>query len=680
MKHIKILALVAGGAALISCGRNPEENTSKHKGVNLAYMDTTIDPKEDFYNYACGAWARNNPVPESESRWGSFNELSESNNELLRKILEEAAADKNATKGSVRQKIGNFYYTAMDSIKLEKEGFSPLKPELDKIKAIDNSDKLIENIAYFNTYQVNACFSFYIYLDAKKSNEHIAYIGQGGLGLPDRDFYLNDDAKTKNIRDEYQKHLIKTFELLGKSNEEATTASNAVVKIETELAKASMTRVERRDVEKQYNKMSLDKLQTLAPNINWSLYFSTMGANNMTEIIVSQPDFVTAVSNLFKSSPVKEWQSYLEWHLLKETSGKLSDAFVNQNFYFYGTVLNGVKVNKPRWKNSLAVSNNVLGEAVGQAFVEKAFTPESKKRVNEYVDNITAAFGERIKQLDWMGDSTKQKALLKLNSFSRKLGYPDKWKDYSTLEINRDSYVLNYLRAQHFDYLENIKKLGQPIDKTEWGMPPQTVNAYYNPAMNEIVFPAAIMQPPFFDPEADDAVNYGGIGAVIGHELTHGFDDEGSKFSGDGNLENWWTEADLDKFNSKTQLIVDQFNGFPAVDSLNVNGHLTLGENIADLGGLSIAYYAYQKSLEGKPREIIDGLTPEQRFFIGWAQVWKTNMRPEALRQMVLTNTHSPGNYRVLGPLSNMTEFYKAFDVKPGNKMYREDSQRAKIW
>jgi len=383
---------------------------------------------------------------------------------------------------------------------------------------------------------------------------------------------------------------------------------------------------------------------------------------------------------LFLNTSVDQWRVYLEWHLIRETAGKLNSKIAYQNFYFYNTVLNGVKQMKPRWKNALNTINELLGEALGQAFVEKAFSSDSKKRINEYVDNITEAFKERISSLDWMSDSTKIKALQKLNSFSRKIGYPDRWKDYSKLEVNRESYVRNYLSAQAFEVKLNLEKLSKPVDRTEWAMPPQKVNAYYNPLLNEIVFPAAILQPPFFDPNADDAINYGGIGAVIGHELTHGFDDQGCKFSGNGNIENWWTESDEKKFKEKTKILVRQFDSYPALDSLNVNGELTLGENIADLGGLSIAYYAYQKSLKGKNRELIDGYTPEQRFFISWGQIWKNNMRPQALRQMILTNPHSPGKYRVYGPLVNMSEFYEAFGVSKGNKMYLEPQERAKIW
>ena len=681
MKNLNFkLSLLLVCLVSISWVRKDKPNeTKKQKGVNISYMDKTIDPKEDFFKYSCGNWLKNNPVPSSESTWGSFNEIQERNNDLLKNILEDAAKTQ-SKKGSIYQIIGDFYYTAMDSVKIEKEGMSAIKGEFSKINAIKNTDELIQQVAHLHSFGVSGMFSFYVYQDAKKSDQNIVYLGQGGLGLPDRDFYLKDDEKSKTIVTEYRKHLIEIFKLLGKNKEMAEQSANVVISIETAMAKSSSTRVELRNIEKQYNKKTMEELKTMSSAINWDLYFSSNNVPKLAEVIVSQPDFIKGLDGLVKSVPLSDWKIYLEWHLIKETSGKLNDNFSKQGFYFYNTVLNGVKEMKPRWKNALSNVNAVIGEALGEAFVEKAFSPESKKRVNEYVDNITAAFSERIKGLDWMSDSTKQKALLKLNSFTRKLGYPDKWKDYSTMEINRSSYVMNYLMAQNFEFKENISKIGKAIDKSEWGMPPQKVNAYYNPMLNEIVFPAAIMQPPFFDPQADDAVNYGGIGSVIGHELTHGFDDQGSKFSGEGNMENWWTDSDVIKFKAKTTVLVNQFNSYTAIDSLNVNGELTLGENIADLGGLSIAYYAYQKSLVGKPREIIDGFTPEQRLFISWGQIWKNNIRPQALRQMVLTNPHSPGNFRVYGPLVNMVEFYDAFGVKKGNKMFLEESERAKIW
>jgi putative endopeptidase len=658
---------------------NDPEKKNSSKGVKLEYMDQTVDPREDFYQFSCGNWLRNNPVPNSESTWGSFNEIQERNNDLLKQILDEASFSK-AKKSSVKQIVGDFYYTAMDTAKIEQQGLKALSAEFSKIQAISNKEDLINQVAHFHSYGVSAMFSFFVYQDAKKSDENIVYIGQGGLGLPDRDFYLKEDEKNKNILAEYKKHLEQTFLLMGTPLDVAQKNASIILDIETSMAKISQTKVELRDVERQYNKRTFDQLKQMCLNLKWDSYFNALKVNHVENLILSQPEFIKGLDDLFGSISIDRWKVYLEWHLIRETAGKLDSKMVKQNFYFYNTVLNGVKEMKPRWKSSLNVINEILGEALGQLYVEKAFSADSKKLINEYLDNITVAFGERIRTLDWMSDSTKQKALLKLNSFTRKIGYPDKWKDYTNLDINRDSYVMNYLRAQKFEVDLNIAKLGKPVDRTEWAMPPQKVNAYYNPLLNEIVFPAAILQPPFFDPSADDAVNYGGIGAVIGHELTHGFDDQGSKFSGAGNMENWWTTQDELKFKDKTKVLVDQFNSYRAIDSLMVNGELTLGENIADLGGLSIAYYAYQKSLNGKKREKLDGFSPEQRLFISWGQIWKNNIRPQALRQMVLTNPHSPGIYRVYGPLVNMKEFYNAFDVKKGNKMYLEDSQRAKIW
>jgi putative endopeptidase len=650
------------------------------KGICLTSLDTTVNPRENFYLFANGNWLRNNPIPETEGAWNSFSELKERNEKILRNILEEAAANKNAPKGSISQKIGDFYFTAMDSVKRQKDGLAPLKPYLARIEGIKDRNDIIGTVGFFHSYGIAAMFGLGVMQDAKKSDSYISYIGQGGLGLPDRDYYLKEDEKSVNIRKEYQSHLVKTFELLGYPKSKAQDAAKKIMNIEIEFAKASMTKVELRNFETQYNKMTTEEFQRLTPLIPWDKYFKGTGLGKIDEVIVTQPLFFEQLNIMIDATNLEDWKIYLKWHLIKSTSNMLSDTFVQHHFDFYSTVLSGIKEMKPRWKRALAASNEVLGEAVGQAYVEKNFSSESKKRVNEMVDNLILAFRARINNLDWMSDSTQQKALLKLQSFTRKLGYPDKWKDYSAMQISRDSYLENYLNARKFLYNEMTGKLGKAIDKTEWQMPPQTINAYYNPLLNEIVFPAGIMQPPFFNPDADDAVNYGSMGAVIGHELTHGFDDQGSKFDSNGNMVNWWSEEDKEKFNAKTQVLIDQFNNYVAVDDLKVNGQLTLGENIADLGGLSMAYDAFKMSLKGKQGEVINGFTAEQRFFIGWAQVWKSNFRPETLRNKVLTDPHSPGIYRVLGPLSNLPEFHEAFGVKPGDAMYLEEPKRANIW
>ena len=674
-----ILTIAAFFTAFKSSNESATSSDSEKKaGFSINSIDIAVNPKSDFYHFANGNWLKNNPVPQTESNWGSFILLRRDNEKLLRNILETATADTKALKGSVNQQIGDFYYTAMDTFKLEKEGIKPVAGEIQKINAIQSNKDLPALIAHLHSIGISSLFDFYVGQDAKNSEKNISYADQGGLGLPDRDYYLKKEEKFIKIRGEYLNHLTKIFKLLKYKN--ARENANTVMRIETELATISLTKTEQRNIEKLYNKMSLTEFKKINPSFNWDVYLNSIGIEEINEIIVTNPDFFRKVEELIGNTKTEDWKIYNIWHLFKSVSSKLNADFEKQNFYFYNTVLNGVKEMKPRWENALATTNEVMGELLGQAYVKIAFSPESKKKVNEMVDHLISAFRERINHLDWMSDSTKQKALVKLNSFNRKLGYPDKWQDYSSLEINRDSYVGNYLRSQNFHFNKMIRKINKPIDKTEWSMFPQTVNAYYSPMLNEIVFPAGIMQPPFFNPEADDAVNYGSMGAVIGHELTHGFDDQGCKFDSKGNLLNWWTEKDMEQFKSKTKVLVNQFNGYEVMESLFINGELTLGENIADLGGLSVAYYAYQKSLEGRRRETINGYSPEQRFFIGWAQVWKINMRPEYLRNMILTNPHSPGMYRVLGPLSNMPEFYAAFDVKPGDAMFRKEEDRAKIW
>jgi putative endopeptidase len=653
-------------------------NDSVLQGVDVKAMDKSKDPKNDFYAFANGSWEKKNPIPPTESAWGSFSELNEKNKVLLRTIIEEAAADKKAEKGSITQKVGDYYALAMDTVRLEKEGILPIASELEKIESLKNSDAIMEEVAQLQSAGVAVLFGFYVHQDMRKSDEYISYLSQGGLGLPDRDYYLKDDEDSKKIRKEYEKHIKAMFLLAGKKN--VPNASSSVMKIETELAKASMTNIELRDEEKLYNKLIFEFLPMKYTGINFGLYFATLGVKNQQTIIVTQPDFFTKVEEMLKNVSLDDWKTYLSWCLINDASDKLNSALEKQNFHFYATVLEGTKEMKPRWKRMIAATNGALGQAVGQLYVKKAFSADSKRRVNIMVDNLLAAYKERIQNLDWMGEETKKRALIKLASFSRKLGYPDKWKDYAPLEIGNESFYKNYAHAQHFEFQRMINKLGKPVDKTEWGMSPQTVNAYYNPSLNEIVFPAAIMQPPFFNPDAEDAVNYGAMGSVIGHEITHGFDDQGSKYDENGNMKNWWTEEDREKFNLRTKKLVEQFNAYKALENLNIKGELTLGENIADLGGLTIAYHAYLKSLADKKKTVIDGFSAEQRFFIGWAQAWRISYRDEALRQQILTNVHAPGNFRAVAAPSNLTEFYDAFEVKQGNKMFRAENERVKIW
>jgi len=684
MKNILKISAFVSITALASCGGDSKkEETSKgpNTGIDTKNIDSTAKPVDDFYQFVNGNWMKNNPIPESESRWGSFNELSDKNQAKLKTILEEAAADKTASAGSNKQKIGDFYSVANDSVKLNADGVAPLKDEFAAIENVKTAEDFVKVLAHLHAIGVGSVFGGYIGQDPKVSTEIITQLGQGGISLPDRDYYTNTDERTLGIQKAYIKHITNMFVLLGDKPELAEKNAKVVFGIETNLAKASMTNIELRDPEKQYNKKTVKELAELTPNFNWTLYFDANEIKGFTNVIVAQPDFFKAMNAAIKSVSINDWKTYLRWGLIDQTASKLSDNIVNEHFDFYGKTLLGIPALKPRWKRSLEATDASLGDALGQLFVEKHFTQESKDRVAEMVKNLIAAYRVRIASREWMSEETKKAANLKLDKVMLKLGYPDKWKDYSSLEIKRDSYVQNFLRANIYDFKQMVNKLGKPVDRTEWGMTPPTINAYYNPSMNEIVFPAGIMQPIFFNPDADDAVNYGAMGAIIGHELTHGFDDEGAQFDADGNLKNWWTESDKANFKKKTDMLVSQFNSYIAIDSMHVRGELTLGENIADLGGLTISYYAFKKSLEGKPApEKIDGYTAEQRYFMAWAQGWRGNMRPEYLKNMVQTNPHSPGNFRGNGPLSNMQEFYDAFGVKEGDKMYRPKIERAEIW
>jgi putative endopeptidase len=651
------------------------------KGIDLNNFDNTLSPRIDFYGYVNGTWAKNNPIPASEVTWGSFNELNDKNQTNLHHLLDAALADKNAPKGSPTQIVRDFYAMGMDSIKIEKEGLTPLNEEFKQINAIKTPAELVQLLAHEHLIGSDPLFSFGVSPDMKDSKTNAIYFFQSGTGLPERDYYLGEDPMLKQIREKYVDHMGKMFMLMGDKEETAKKNAKAVMEIETDLARHSMTAVELRNINAMYNKMSTKELEAMCPAINWPVYFKGMGLTPPADLIVAQPEFLKEVNSLLGTVSMENWKAYFRWHLIGNTASKLNKDIATEHFNFYGAVLSGAKAQKVRWKSCLELTDASVGDALGQLYVAKYFTADSKKRVNDMVTNLTAAYKERINSRDWMSPETKKMALVKLEKIMRKLGYTDKWKDYSSLDIKRDSYVANFLRCNIYETKRNIAKFGKPVDRTEWGMTPSTINAYYNPAMNEIVFPAGIMQPPFFNPDADDAVNYGAMGSVIGHEITHGFDDEGSQFDAEGNLKNWWTEEDKKKFEAKTKILVDQFNQYVVDDSLQVNGELTLGENIADLGGLTISYYALKHSLLGKPAPAkIDGFTAEQRFFIAWAQGWRTNMRPEYLKKMIRTNNHSPAMTRVAGPLSNMKEFYEAFGVKEGDKMYRKPENRAEIW
>lgn len=666
----------------MACQSNQEEQTNTESktdyiAFNLSNLDTTILPCEDFYQYSVGGWLKSNPIPSTESRWSSFNIVRDANNEKLRTILDEFSAA-NHTKGSMEQILGDFYSTALDSSKANELGISPLTVQLEKIDAITTKDELVNLAAMHKSVGVNSLFGIYVGQDDKNSEQYITNIYQSGLGMPDRDYYLKSDEKSTSLQAAYQQYMISTMKLAGITETEAT--SKTVYGIEKYLASKSMTRVERRDPEKTYNKYSFAELDQMSNHINWEPYFNSVGLRDVKEIIVSQPDFLKAVDHAIDSISMEEWKNYLKWRLLDSYVPYLSSDFVAIHFDFYGKALSGTKEMKPRWERAMSMVNGNTGQLLGKAFVERHFPEEAKAEVSKMVENLRAVFKERILALEWMSDETKAKALEKLQAFNKKIGYPDKWRSFEGLEISSDNLVQNIMNSTQFNFNYMMSKLGKPVDKDEWFMSPQTVNAYYSSSQNEIVFPAGILQPPFYSFEADHAINYGGIGAVIGHEFTHGFDDQGSKYDAKGNLENWWTEDDRKRFDERANLVVDQFNHYEPLDSVFVNGKLTLGENIADLGGTTLAYYALKKEVEGAEPEMIDGFDYKQRFFLGWAQVWHMNMTDEELRKRINTDSHSPGQYRVLGPLSNLTEFAEAFGCQEGDAMIQADSLKAVIW
>ena len=673
---IALIAAVAFGFAAFAQQNAP-------RGFDPANMcTTTCKACEDFYQYANGGWIAKNEIPPAFSSWGITSPLREKNIATLHEILEAAAKNRAAPKGSNEQKIGDFYASCMDETKIEAAGAKPLKPELAAINKLKSSRDLPAMLAHLHSIGVPAIFGFGAGQDFKKSDSVIAITGQGGLGLPDRDFYLKDDEKSKRTRDAYVSHMTNMFKLLGDDADKAGAEAQTVMKIETQLAQVSLDRVSRRDASKQYHKMSPDDLKNVMANFDWPTYIKKIGAPKFTEINVAHPDFFKGVDQMLTSVPVDDWKSYLRWHLVHDAADGLSTAFVNENFNFYSKTLNGTKEIQPRWRRCVIATDQSLGEALGEVYVKKAFPPEAKARMKELVNNLIVALREDIPTLDWMSEPTRQAAIAKLNAFAVKIGYPDKWRDYSSLKIKRASFIDNLLRSSQFARRRNLAKMGQPVDRTEWGMTPPTVNAYNNSLMNEIVFPAGILQPPYFDLSADDALNYGAIGAVIGHEMSHGFDDQGRKFDLHGNLTDWWTEADAKNYTDRATCVEKQFSSFRVEEvSLNQNGKLVLGESIGDLGGLKISWLAFQKSMQGKPRPAdIDGFTPEQRFFLGWAQVWGRKQTLEAMRQQILTDPHPLAQFRVNGPLSNMPQFAEAFNCKPGDAMVRPPDQRCQVW
>jgi putative endopeptidase len=647
-------------------------------------MDPSVKPADDFFMYANGSWIKRTEIPPEYSRWGSFNQLIEQNNDALHAIAEKAAVTHvDAKLAPETQKVGDYYASGMDEKTINAMRAKPLEDELKSIDSMKDRNDLLKEIANLHTIGVNAFFNFGAGQDAKDSTHEIAQAVQGGLGLPDRDYYTKTDDASKKLRDQYVDHVAKMLTLLGEQAATASAEAKKILALETKLAEASRTRVQLRDPQKNYNKMPVSQLQNLTPDWNWSGYFRNIELTEPGDINVHQPEFFKAADELFKSAPIEDWKAYLRWHLVNAAAPGLSKDFVDEDFNFKERTLRGTQQIKPRWKRVVISEDGAIGEALGKLYVGFYFPPQAKARALELVNNLKEALADRIKTLEWMDEPTKQEALKKLAAFTVKIGYPDKWLDYSLLRIDRGPFALNIIRAEKFEAARDLNKIGKPVDRTDWGMTPPTVNAYYNPNMNEIVFPAGILQPPFFYANADDAVNYGGIGAVIGHEMTHGFDDQGRQFDAVGNLRDWWSPDSAAKFKERSGAIVKQYSEYEPLPGLHVNGELTQGENIADLGGVKLAYAALQKALDKNPQarqQKIDGFTPEQRFFLSFATIWKSKQRDEDLKLRLNTDPHSPARYRTNGPLSNLAEFAKAFNIPDNSPMVRPADKRVNIW
>jgi putative endopeptidase len=644
------------------------------------FLNRTVDPCTDFYQYACGKWLAANPIPPDQSEWGRFNELAERNRAILRNILEKAAAP-DPSRGPVTKKIGDYYASCMDEQAIERKGLAPLQPELDRIAALKDKSGLASEIGRLQRFGVNAVFGFSSDQDYRDATRVIAVADQGGLGLPERDYYFRNDEKSAELRKAYVAHVQKMFELLGESPQQAAAGAKTVMDMETALAKVSMDVVARREPENVYHKMRLEDLQQLSPAFAWNRYLKAADAPPIRSLNVAAPEFFAGMQTLLDSQPLDAWKTYLRWHTLHAMARMLPSAFVNEDFNFYGKTLTGQKELRPRWKRCVHYTDADLGEALGQPYVAETYGPEGKQRTLDMVHALEKALKEDIQQLPWMTGATKKQALAKLEKIANKIGYPEKWRDYSKLEIVRGDALGNHMRARQFEFNRQLRKIGKPVDRKEWEMTPPTVNAYYNPQMNDINFPAGILQPPFFDKRLDDAINYGAIGAVIGHELTHGFDDEGRKFDANGNLRDWWTPADARAFEQRAECFVREYGNFVAVDDVRQNGKLTLGENTADNGGLRIALMALLGTLKDQPPEhlkTIDGFTPEQRFFLGWGQIWCENTTVEMLRMQAQVDPHSIPKYRVNGVLGNMPEFQKAFGCKANAPMVNPNACR--VW
>ena len=666
-------------ALAVAAGCDSKKEAVMTSGIDLTNLDTTAVQGADFYQYACGGWMKKHPLTNEYSRFGSFDMLAENNREQLKGLIVEIAAGQNA-QGTIGQKIGDIYKLAMDSVKLNADGVTPIQADLEKIASVKDKSEIVPLMAELAHSGVFPYFSFYVGADIMDSKSNLFQLYQGGISLGEKEYYLDNDDVTVNMRNKYKEHIVKMFQLAGFDEAAAKKKMEAVMDIETRIAKASFSAVEQRNPAANYHKMSLDELKKEIPGIDWDAFLNGIGVKGVTELSVSQVDPIKEVEKIINSLPVENQIAYMQWSLIDRAAGYLSDDLVAQNFDFYGKTLSGKQTNQPRWKRAVSTVNGVLGEAVGQMYVEKYFPAAAKERMVQLVKNLQTALGERIRNLEWMGDSTKIKAIEKLNSFYVKVGYPDKWRDYTGLNIEKDSYWANVKRATEFELDYMLSKAGKPVDRDEWGMTPQTVNAYYNPTTNEICFPAGILQYPFFDMNADDAFNYGAIGVVIGHEMTHGFDDQGRQFDKDGNLKDWWTAEDAKRFEERAQVMVNFFDSIQVLPGLNANGSLTLGENIADHGGLQVSFQAFKNATKDAPLLVKDGFTPEQRFFLSYAGVWAGNIRDEQIRLQTKSDPHSLGRWRVNGALPQIGAWYDAFGIKEGDPMYLAPEKRVSIW
>ncbi|MGZ3927360.1 MAG: M13 family metallopeptidase [Mucilaginibacter sp.] len=682
MKLTHYVWLAVGAMGIAGCKQHASDVTSDVPKRTIFFdksgMDTTVKPGDDFFSYTSGKWMKETKIPPSETGWGSFYTLDDDNTKNLHKILEDVSAQDN-TVGTKEQKVGDLYKSGMDTATIEKLGYQPIMPLLTKISAVKDYKDLVKLAADGFKSGDGFLFGFYVSPDDRISTKNAAHFDQTGISLPERDYYFKTDSASKKIREEFVKHIAKVLELTGVDAAIANKKANDILKLETAIAQSHRTPVELRDPQKNYNKFATATMQQQMPDVDLKDAFDRMGLKTDT-VLIGQPDYYKALDNLLKTQPIDVWKDKAAYNAIDGASTKLSKSFRDEHFNFYGRILQGQKEQKPRWKT---ISYNVdggLGELLGQIYVEKYFTPDAKQRMLDLVNNLQSVYKDRIEKLDWMSPETKKRALEKLAAFTKKIGYPDKWKTYDDVDISKDTYFKNQQSIARHNYNDMIKRVNKTVDRTEWQMTPPTVNAQYNPNMNDITFPAGILQFPFFDKDADDAINYGAIGAVIGHEMTHGFDDQGRQYDKEGNLKDWWTKEDATKFKAKVQVMIDQYNGFTVLNGVHVNGSLTQGENLADIGGIAIAYQAFKNTPQGKGNAKIDGYTPDQRFFLSFAQVWRLKNSDETMRMRINLDPHSPEKYRTNGPLSNMPAFYKAFDIKPGDKMYREEKDRVKVW